>query len=211
MKPKSDSLIYNQKGRDSFKTRLNLYLFNQALKGVIPDKIDREDFKNFNASKELIITYTTEYWQLEKEDSIGEIQIAKIEGEITRWKKVNKNEIDSLQLVYLKEIFKSIFPFDDFLKLIKPSNRECYYCHITEAIIDDLIDNQLIFKKRFRGFTLEIDRKKPNEEYTKDNSVLCCYWCNNAKTDEFCDGEFMDVGIEIGKIWQKRLLKKHKK
>ena len=56
-------------------------------------------------------------------------------------------------------------------------------------------------------FILEIDRKRPNEEYTTDNSVLCCYWCNNAKTDEFCATEFKAIGEEIGKIWRKRLSK----
>jgi 5-methylcytosine-specific restriction endonuclease McrA len=53
---------------------------------------------------------------------------------------------------------------------------------------------------------LELERKKPNESYDNtDNLVLCCYWCNNAKTDEFTEEEFKEIGKVIGKIWQTRL------
>ena len=37
---------------------------------------------------------------------------------------------------------------------------------------------------------MEIDRIKANHEYLKDNVVLACYWCNNAKSDEFSEPEF---------------------
>ncbi|HPT73200.1 MAG TPA: hypothetical protein PLE74_13070, partial [Candidatus Cloacimonadota bacterium] len=56
-----------------------------------------------------------------------------------------------------------------------------------------------------RGWTLEIDRKKPNLEYEEDNCVMCCYWCNNAKTDEFDDVEFLPIGNAINQIWNGRL------
>ena len=47
---------------------------------------------------------------------------------------------------------------------------------------------------------MEIDRKKPNLEYTKENCVRCCYWCNSAKTDEFDDVEFESIGDASKKI-----------
>ena len=52
---------------------------------------------------------------------------------------------------------------------------------------------------------MEIDRKEPNLEYTKENCVWCCYWCNNAKTDEFKYKEFKKVGAVIETIWNDRL------
>jgi 5-methylcytosine-specific restriction endonuclease McrA len=86
---------------------------------------------------------------------------------------------------------------------------ECHYCHITKAQISELIEKQQLFKKHItRGWTLEIDRKIPYLEYTEDNCVTCCYWCNNAKTDEFSYDEFKKIGIEIEKIWNERLDRK---
>jgi hypothetical protein len=66
-----------------------------------------------------------------------------------------------------------------------------------------------IFNKRdTRGFSMEIDRKEPNKEYTSGNSVLSCYWCNNAKTDEFFYDEFKPIiGESFRLLWNKRLAK----
>lgn len=50
-----------------------------------------------------------------------------------------------------------------------------------------------------------MDRKVSNREYTADNCVMCCYWCNNAKTDEFTDQEYQLMGDAMRNIWQERL------
>jgi len=63
----------------------------------------------------------------------------------------------------------------------------------------------MLFKKSERGWNLEIDRKNSNYEYTKDNCVMCCYWCNNAKTDEFTYPEFKEIGLAFKQVWDKRL------
>ena len=49
--------------------------------------------------------------------------------------------------------------------------------------------------------------KEANKEYTEANSVLCCYWCNNAKTDEYSEKEFIPVGQQMRLLWNKRLEK----
>ena len=54
---------------------------------------------------------------------------------------------------------------------------------------------------------MEVDRKKPNEEYHIKNLALCCYWCNNAKTDEFSEEDFKVIGSVIRIVWNKRLKK----
>ena len=58
----------------------------------------------------------------------------------------------------------------------------------------------------FREDSMEIDRKNSNKEYTADNIVLCCYWCNNAKSDEFTFDEFKKyIAPGINQTWNDRL------
>lgn len=196
---------YRQKAKDSFKTRLNLYLFDQALKKDPSETINTSKFEEFEISQKLIKLYTTEYHQLKYEDYVGGKKVNEIWQEMTLWKKQHQDIIDVLQNHYIDVIFRLIFSKDAFSDLINAKKTKCHYCGITPDQIQLLIKKKRLYKKRSRGFQLEIDRKKPNEEYTPENSVLCCYWCNNAKTDEFCDQEFMEVGAALGKIWRKRL------
>jgi hypothetical protein len=41
--------------------------------------------------------------------------------------------------------------------------------------------------------------------YTTGNLALCCYWCNNAKSDEFSAEEFQPVAEALGQVWRQRL------
>lgn len=99
--------------------------------------------------------------------------------------------------------FKALFPEDAFLNLLK--DQRCAYCNITMAEIEQIGQAQLLFKKSERGWSLEIDRKNSNFEYMPANCVLSCYWCNNAKTDEFTFEEFEEIGKSIEQVWRKRL------
>jgi 5-methylcytosine-specific restriction endonuclease McrA len=81
---------------------------------------------------------------------------------------------------------------------------QCYYCEITIDEIIELINKRKIFKKNERGWKMEIDRKEPNQEYSDENCVPACYWCNNAKTDEFNAEEFKLIGEAIGKVLRAR-------
>jgi 5-methylcytosine-specific restriction endonuclease McrA len=81
----------------------------------------------------------------------------------------------------------------------------CQYCKIEKNQIERLVDTRQLHKKNFRGMSLEIDRLDSNDEYKKDNCVIACYWCNNAKTDEFTPEEFIPVAEKIHEIWKKRL------
>lgn len=85
--------------------------------------------------------------------------------------------------------------------------KECYYC---KSSIKDLksfykLDNSK--RKLTRGKTLEVDRLK-DIEYTKENCVVSCYWCNNAKSDVFSSTEFKNIGKSIGIEIQHRLKNK---
>jgi len=84
--------------------------------------------------------------------------------------------------------------------------KECAYCHINKDAVQELIEKGRLYKKHpTRSWEFEIDRKFPNIEYSDENCVICCYWCNNAKTDEFNYYEFMPIGKEIQKVWEARL------
>ena len=73
----------------------------------------------------------------------------------------------------------------------------CYYCGLEVNAQRELILNNKIKSKRFfnykytlidgvekngtRGGYFEVDRKEPDGSYSKENCVLCCYFCNNDK------------------------------
>lgn len=71
---------------------------------------------------------------------------------------------------------------------IKPNDCVCYYCGVNEKILSELYNDQKYTckTKRNRGAWFELDRKdssKENNIYSKENMVLCCYFCNNHKSD----------------------------
>lgn len=203
---------YKAKAQDSFKTKLALFLFYSVVskKGFL-----KEEFKNFEIENaeikkgvELVKLYSTKYYQYLGTDTIDEVglkvdQIFKTIGDIEEDKAV---DIDELRKEYLSE-FENKWPFEDFEKFAFGSDKCCDYCRINLKKIQVLLEKEMLFKKANRGYSLEIDRKDSNLEYSPENCVLACYWCNNAKTDEFTYKEFKkEVGPAIAKVWQKRLL-----
>jgi 5-methylcytosine-specific restriction endonuclease McrA len=201
---------YKSKAADSFKTKLDLFFFEMAVKNedIYEGLINIERFRNFRISKEIKELYINVYWQIDDVNSIiyNDFTAKDIYYKIKDWSISYKTQVLSLKQDYIKNSFPTIFPMDSFEELCKGTS--CYYCKITKEKIDELIQKKRLFKKHItRGWTLEIDRKRPNEEYTPENSVLCCYWCNNAKTDEFCDREFLIIGTAIEQIWNARLTK----
>lgn len=71
---------------------------------------------------------------------------------------------------------------------IKPDDCVCNYCGINEKILSELYNDQKYTckTKRNRGAWFELDRRDSsfeNNVYSKDNMVLCCYFCNNHKSD----------------------------
>ena len=123
-----------------------------------------------------------------------------------------REEISTIRRKYKSKV-KEAFDRESFFKFYhwyKTKGSACHYCHITQAEINDLFKADKIFTKRqnTRGKSLGIERLKPNLSYSDtDNLVSCCYWCNNAKTDEFSEEEFKPIGEAIRKVWLKRLNK----
>lgn len=104
-----------------------------------------------------------------------------------------------------QEAFRKFFGED-------AKNRKCAYCGISEADIKKLLGENKILRKNIdiRGKFMEIDRKDPKKGYIHrgeddTNIVICCYWCNNAKIDEFDADEFKPIGDAIREAWKVRL------
>ena len=88
-------------------------------------------------------------------------------------------------------------------KLFYDENPTCSYCGITQKQINDLDayvkeNNQKYgLTIRARGRKLEVDQISPKD----GNITLCCYWCNNAKTDTFSVKEFKEIARGINIAW----------
>lgn len=206
---------YTQKAKSSFKARFDLLLFerivHQPHRLVDISESDLDEFI-IKDHEESLREYIHEYWQAEsvKDHFINGRSIQDIYLSMNDWLVKNKVLYMSLLSHYVTHSFKEVFPEEKFVRMIKEGH-ECQYCHTSETQIKALIhENQLSKKHITRGWTLEIDRKVPYLEYTESNCVICCYWCNNAKTDEFTYEEFKKIGLVIERIWHDRITKKEK-
>lgn len=81
----------------------------------------------------------------------------------------------------------------------------CSYCGVSMIEINQLSEDGKLHTKRSRGYSMEIDQVDPYGFYTDENCLASCYWCNNAKTDEFSPHEFKEIAYGIHKAWNKRL------
>jgi 5-methylcytosine-specific restriction endonuclease McrA len=194
-------MSYRNKAKDSFKTKFMLFTFHQIINKIESCELDH--FRNFKIDDSIIKTYTTNYWQKEKENEIRGITIQEIYTSMIDFKHKFSNQIKALEEDYIKTEFPIIWPESEYQKLMGVS--KCHYCLISEHDIEKLVLKNLINKKHLRGHTLEIDRLNSNKEYSKENCVRACYWCNNAKTDEFSEVEFLEIGKAMNIIWQIRL------
>ncbi len=122
-------------------------------------------------------------------------------------KTVTKQIKNHIRAEFCNQIDMEIFKRDFFFKDNERHKRVCGYCGISEEEIHKLFSKHKIYTKRqySRGKTLEVDKKDPNDLYKIDNIILACYWCNNAKTDEFNDVEFRTVAKSIRQVWNERL------
>lgn len=121
--------------------------------------------------------------------------------------KIERETLSNLRLIWKNKCETA--NFSDFKVWYESTEQKCYYCKINEDKIGELIRKGLITTKRLatRGRKMEIERLSPNESYDNlNNLVFCCYWCNNAKTDEFTSEEFKHIGQIIETIWNKRLV-----
>jgi len=86
--------------------------------------------------------------------------------------------------------------FDEFLNWYNNQDKFCYYCGLKEEESQKIVMTGILKSNRFpqngilgrgqsRGMWLEVDRLSPKENYSPSNCKLCCYFCNNDKSDVF--------------------------
>jgi len=86
----------------------------------------------------------------------------------------------------------------------------CYYCGIDEVTSNNAFKNKKISSKKrtCKNGVLQIERKDPSKGYNKDNCVLACVLCNNAKSDLLKDSEvFKNIFEKPMKKWWEYILK----
>jgi len=118
-----------------------------------------------------------------------------------------RQRINKVKQLYNRKGYKEI-PFSAFYDMYTRHQLSCCYCGISQEEIDTLFFRGKVATKRYktRGRSLELERVLPNESYENiGNLKLACYWCNNAKSDEFNEEEFRSIGKEIGKVLKARL------
>lgn len=190
----------------SFNTKLELFLFDLCLKQLELEAVLPTTFISFTITDELVVDYQRS-WQV-KIGTINGVDVDKIDEAIISWNERNKQLKEILYEEY-KSNFDSVLTLDSFAS-IYPENRsmrKCVYCNATEDQFDQLSANDNIYTKNARGKHLEIDRLNSNKEYKKENIVLACYWCNNAKMDEFTYDEFkLNIGPAMDELWSKRMM-----
>lgn len=197
-----------------FKKELDIYItFNKC--GLF-DTNNFEDFiKTDNLKMEEIRkVYTKLYQTNENTITINgkNIDIIDLDNKLDKWYKSKDYIIlkDKWKSKY-EEHFEDKISFPKIEKILKQYEEKCFYCGLNEDTINEMLKKNLFNTVRFyynRGRSLEIDRKNPFLGYKENNIVYCCYWCNNAKTDEFDDKEFKAIGSVINLIWKKRNCKK---
>ena len=97
---------------------------------------------------------------------------------------------------------ENYWKIDDFVEWYVNEKKECCYCKTSSEELFEFY--QSTNSKRPRGQSLEIERVQ-DTEYTRVNCKLCCYWCNNAKSDFFSIDEFEKIGVAIGVVIQEKL------
>ncbi|WP_067175257.1 hypothetical protein [Sulfurospirillum sp. UCH001] len=190
---------YNSKIMDSFETvwRTAVFgLFNQD-EDPTPESLSNIDLNGVD--DEVARLYAGRYFQYHNS---YEKKRKNIDNWLYRRADGSQEIFNSLKKQY-KNIMLERFKLVDFKKMLL--TQKCAYCGITLEQLNKLRADTKIYSKSGRGFSLEIDRKKPNQEYTEENCCMICYWCNNAKTDEFSPKEFKEIARGINATWKARL------
>ena len=121
--------------------------------------------------------------------------------------KPERVSINKVKTLFNRKRYKGV-TFPDFYDHYVKYQRACHYCGITQDEIQRLFDRKQVKTKRqeTRGKVLELDRADPEQPYEMlENLRLACYWCNNAKTDEFSEEEFQPIAQAISTVWSQRL------
>lgn len=136
------------------------------------------------------------------------------------YKEKTKKQLESWYKDKVKQDLNGFESFDDFYSWyeVYVMDGTCFYCGLTERESQRIVHDGLLTSKRFplggrfsqgvnRGYWLEIDKRNPKGQYSRENSVPCCYFCNNDKSDVFTDEQYHEF-VKDRPSFLKRLLEK---
>jgi hypothetical protein len=192
----------------SFKTRMELFLFESLLRSRIENSLNDSEFLAFRPSDELVAKLELAWQSDEIEFGGNKLFTKDIDAAILDWLGRNESTSKNLFGAYQSHFEEFVLSFDQFKDVFPedPKRRICHYTHLSDYDFEILRRQGGIKTKNARGRYMEIDRLNSNREYYRDNIVLCCYWANNAKTDEFTYPEFLSyVGPAMEVVFKKRL------
>lgn len=198
---------YKSITKRAFESFLELYLIKVYLTDETLNSAGTEGFKKFSYDDQDIPRCLRAY-QLPSDKSLFEEATVKLlDTALDNWFEINPikeyKEIFETKKIIDWQGFKAFYKEDEY------TERKCEFCGTKESDFIKLLEGEFIKTKRLatRGKNLEVDRFSPEKGYVNGNIVLACYWCNNAKTDEFEGDEFRPIGELIGKALRARLKK----
>lgn len=108
--------------------------------------------------------------------------------------------------------------FSLFLDWHCSQESKCYYCGVSSSTLEKAFERNhgkplISSKKRSFSAELQIDKKNPENGYNKDNCVLACALCNNAKSDMISAEDFKKfIAPAFSNYWKeiKKRLKENK-
>lgn len=175
---------------------------------MIATPFTSRDFLDFQITDELVANYE-QSWQLDRVQVGNRTYDGKsIDKEYSEWNTANTLTRADLFKSYQSHFERYVLTMIQFKELFPEDSkrRVCHYTHLSDYDFEELRKQGGIKTKNARGRYMEIDRLNSNKEYFYKNIVLCCYWANNAKTDEFTYPEFMTcVGPAMEAVFRKRL------
>jgi hypothetical protein len=200
-----DRIINNEKKFEFYQTKYNLNKeeFNTKFRYLNKIKINYSDqiiikaLKLFNSKvkfdKDIFNWNEKNKSSKKKKKEFSFIQYSKINingKSIKSEEQFSKFYFDILELYkkQIKLILSDQLSWIIDVTIIKDCDLVCYYCGINEQILSELYNDQeyTCKTKRNRGAWFELDRSDSsihNNVYSKENMVLCCYFCNNHKSD----------------------------
>lgn len=180
----------------SFEHKFNVYLFIRT-RDQQQEQIDAEDFLNYELTDADIAAFTRRYWQKPKSEKLGSLSIQEIEQQMQEFMQKKGATIRGMLVRYVTEVYEHLFPTRQAEQLFKAE--QCHFCSLSLPEIEQLYEKEKLQKKNGRGWRLEISLRDPNKEYSAENCVMACYWCNTAKGDEFSEEEFKTIASAIRK------------
>lgn len=187
----------------SFERHFDLFLTTCFLRSPTQDlsQVELSVYQAFHPTPQEWTFYVQSQQAKSYATSVNNINIGMLDKAIKSWLAEN-----NLQLKEYEALHQCISPAA-FDALFTPEPTACAYCQITKSQFEALRQaGQLQTKRlRTRGTSFEIDCRIPELGYTEGNLAPCCYWCNNAKTDEFTDAEFQPIAYALALVWRRRL------